>query len=73
MFDRNIPTFGRVLSINATSTRKAVAAYLLSEEERSLGNWSNDVTAVRDDDAIYSTTQFYKPTLATYDNNSSQT
>ena len=25
---------------------KAVAAYLLSEEERSLGNWSYDVTAV---------------------------
>ena len=45
MFDGNIPTFGRVLPINATSTRKAVAASLLSEEERSLGNWSYDVTA----------------------------
>ena len=39
------PTFGRVLPINATLTRTAVAAPLLSEEERSLGNWSYDVTA----------------------------
>ena len=31
-----IPTFGRVLPINATSTRKAVAASLLGKKERSL-------------------------------------
>ena len=40
-----IPTFGRVLPINATPTRTAVVAPLLSEEEHSLGNWSYDVTA----------------------------
>ena len=62
MFDGNIPTFGWVFLINATSTQKAVAASLLSEEELSLGNWSYDVTAVRDDDVIYSTTQFYNDT-----------
>ena len=37
----------------------------LSERERGPENWSYD-----DGDIIYSTTQFYKSTLATYDINS---
>ena len=47
----------------ATSIVKAVADYnLLDEKERSLGNWSYDVTTEGVNDIIYSTTQFYNDT-----------
>ena len=66
MFDGNFKTIGRATSITQPyRSKEAVATSLRSEEEHNLGNWSYD--GMRQMTSYYSITQFYNPTLATYE------